>query len=214
MLNVFDIFVCIKALCDNARNSSPTPEEAGNFMDMAQQQLYAEKRSLLAQGDNEAAAALAPFRIQSLLTSSATGLLTYPADWASTEGIYETISRRLTSVTPVQHKEIEDALKSTLYPIASNPRYIEEATGIQLYPEDTHSVSLHYVSKPTTPVIGYTVSGNTYVYNAATSTQLQFATNYYTKIVALMLPYVGLNLSDAEIIAAGQQFNNVQAAQQ
>ena len=95
--------------------------------------------------------------------------------------------------------EIYEAKYSTLYPIAQNPRYQEFNGYSQLFPEKVHNVSFKYTRKPTTPVIGYTVSGNTETYDAANSTQLDFSTAYYGQIILRSLPYIGVNLSDAEI---------------
>lgn len=180
-------------------------------VDMGQQSLYEHFKPLKEMGDDEATTALIPFNAAPLsLTSSTSGVLTYPADYANTEAIYETINGQVVSMNTVLDVELADALSSVLYPIALNPRYLEMTDGIHIYPRAVHAVELHYLSRPTTPVIGYTVSGNTIIYDPTTSVQLQFSNQYWRNIIHHGLPYVGVNLSDQDLVGLYQLFGQPQ----
>ena len=200
MQNIWDVYLTIKQLiADKTRNSVPTPESISYALDLGQQAARDYYKQLKEQGDDLANTALAPFLKTIPLTSSSSGLLTYPDDWFDTELITEVVDGEFVTYNTVLDNELFEAKRSVLYPIAQNPRYMELSNGVQLYPETTHLVGYKYMTIPATPVIGYTVSGNTQVYNPATSVQLTFKPAYYGRIILHSLPYIGVNLSDAEI---------------
>jgi len=105
------------------------------------------------------------------------------------------------------------AQNSSLYPMDyENPFFVFENSGIQIYPKPwkTFAVSngeyliLDYISKPTTPVIGYSVVGNTIVPAATTplgvpNNEIQFGREYWMEVISRALSYIGVNLSSAEV---------------
>lgn len=200
MENIWDVYIAIKSLiADKVRNSAPSPENISYALDMGQLAAIAYFKPLKENGDDLASTALASLIKTTSLVSSSGGLLTYPSDWYDTELISETVNGEFVSYNTIMDNEIYEAKRSVLYPIAESPRYQEVKNGIQLYPETTHAVMLKYLARPASPQIGYTVVGNTETYNPLTSTQLAFTPSYYPKIIQLSLPYIGVNLSDAEI---------------
>lgn len=200
MENIWDVYTAIKSLiADKVRNSAPSANNISYALTMGQLAAIAYYKPLKEAGDDLAATALASLVKNINDVSSSTGLLTYPADWYDTELITETVNGEMVSYSTILDTELYEAKRSVLYPIADSPRYMEVKTGIQLYPETTHLVNLKYLAKPQAPKIGYTVSGNTEVYDPLTSVQLALNPAYYPKIIQLSLPYIGVNLSDAEI---------------
>lgn len=120
--------------------------------------------------------------------------------------------------------ELTDALNSSLYPIDYyNPICCFENTGIQIYPTfyktdatlNAQYLIIQYISKPTTPVIGYSVSGNTIIPAATTpagvpNEELQFGKEYWMEVISRALSYIGVNLSAAEVSnLAVQQYQSV-----
>lgn len=201
MNNIFDIYRRINWITDKYLNGFNSPEDISKALDAGQMALFNYFLPLKENGDDIATTALIPFKTSTSLTSNGSGLLTYPVNYSNTEAIYEDISGIFTSVIPILHVELANAMNSALYPIALNPRYIEEQNGVQLYPKTVQTVDFHYLSVPTTPVIGYTIVGNEPVYDPTTSVQLQFDVQYWMDVLLRGLPYIGVNLSDQDVIA-------------
>jgi len=113
--------------------------------------------------------------------------------------------------------ELKYALESSLYPVDYDvpgglPICCFESTGIQIYPLSWQGwaasngayLRLQYISKPTTPVIGYSVSGNTILPAATTpsgvpNNNIQFGREYWMEVISRALAYIGVNLSSAEV---------------
>lgn len=207
MTNIFDVWEFINFVADKYRNGYLAPPEVSKALDQAQNTLWYNFLGKRQNGNELALVALKPFYKTVSVTSFTSGLVNYPNAWAETQAVYKNADGVTISVRQVLHDELQDALSSVIYPISANPRYLEQETGIQIYPAITTSVSWHYLSKPTTPVIGYTNSGNQVIYDPVTSVQLQFDTQYWNDIIALTLPYIGVNLSDQELAALSQTFS-------
>lgn len=207
MENIWDIYNFIRFVADKAINSTPTPEETATALDAAQTLYYKQMFERKEAGDDKASTAIAPYRVAlSAISTSSTGLLAYPLDYANIEGMYGVINGIYTEYNTVMDTELEYALQSRMRPIGSNPRYKEKDKGFQIYnsstfPQNVAVVDLNYLKIADKPVIGYTVTGNTLVYNPATSTQLTFNANQYINIIMLALPYIGVHLADNEVLA-------------
>ena len=207
MQNINDIWTFINFVTNKYSNGYLSPNEVSQSLDVAQNMLwnnYVGKRN---NGNELALIALQPFYNNTAVTSSSSGLALYPALWAETQAIYIDATSQKTSVRQVLHNEVDYALRSAIYPIAEYPRYLEQKTGVQLYPSTTTVVDWHFLSKPTTPVMEYTVSGNEVVYDSATSVQLQFATQYWSEVIALALQDIGVNLANPEVSALVSSLN-------
>lgn len=207
MTTIFDIYTAIVDITDKYRNGFLSPEFVSRALDNAQLDLYNHFLPLKEQGSDIATTALIPFKNSTTLVSDAAGLLTYPAEYGNTEAIYTEVDGTFTSITTILHTELMNAVNSALYPIAENPRYIEENDGVQIYPKTLHTVDFHYLSVPTTPFIGYTLSGSVIVYDAGTSVQLQFDRQYWLHIMLRAMPYIGVNLTDQDVSALSQLAN-------
>lgn len=210
MENIWDIFNFIRFVADKAINSTPTPEETATALDAAQTLYYKLMFERKEAGDDKANTTLAPFRVSTTLTSNNTGYVVEPSNYANIEGMYGIIGGVFTEYNLIMDTELEYALWSRMRPIARNPRYREIPGGFQLYnsrtfPQNQATVDLNYLKIADKPVIGYTVSGNTLVYDPLTSTQLTFGRNQYVNIITLALPYIGVHLSDNEIIGLTAQ---------
>lgn len=172
--------------------------------------------------------ALRPFRkkqdiLPTVLTSTSyLDLPTVVPDYAYLLGLYSIGGSGPAGNIGIQNieqylfSELTDALNSSLYPLdwtyPGNPICVFEDTGIQIYPtvyknnasSNGYYLRIQYISKPTTPVIGYSVSGNTIVPAATTPSgvpnkELQFGKEYWMEVISRALAYIGVNLSAAEV---------------
>jgi hypothetical protein len=133
--------------------------------------------------------------------------------WYGGQGGGSTVGLSITNIEQYLFSELTDALYSSLYPVDySNPICTFDKTGIQIYPTyyksdavlNSQFLRLQYMSKPTTPVIGYSVSGNTIVPAATTpsgvpNNEIQFGREYWMEVISRALAYIGVNLSSAEV---------------
>ena len=72
---------------------------------------------------------------------------------------------------------------------------------IRLYPTSTgYTGTVTYFRRPVKPVFGYSViSGRVIVYNAATSTQLEWSESWVNAVLMKALSSIGINLSSQDI---------------
>lgn len=181
--------------------------------------------------------ALRPFRKKQdilptvLSATSYLDLTTVVPDYAYLLGLYSVGGTAIggTNIGIVEieqylFSELIQALSSSLYPVDfTSPICDFEDTGVQIYPlsfktfatSNSYTLRLQYISKPTTPVIGYSVSGNTIVPAATTpagvpNNEIQFGKEYWMEVISRALSYIGVNLSAAEVSnLAVQQYQSV-----
>lgn len=77
---------------------------------------------------------------------------------------------------------------------------------IRIYPVGSgYTGTVTYFSRPIKPVFGYTlISGRTIVYDAATSTQLQWRQTELQQVILKSLKSIGINLSDEQVAQFAQ----------
>jgi hypothetical protein len=207
LTNIFDLYNFVNYITDKYRNGYLSPEEVSECLDAGQTALWNHHMGERQKGNELSLIALKPFKKISNVTSTYTGKAASPSMYAETEGVFETIGSKTVSIKQVLTNELDYALSSGIYPIAQYPRFIEDSDGLQIYPKATHNVEWHYIARPNTPVIGYTNNVNQVIYDPTTSTQLDFAPQYWNDVVSLALPYIGVNLSNAEVVGLEQLFN-------
>lgn len=203
MNNIFDIWNFVNFITDKYRNGYLSPEEFSSALANGQNLYWNHTMGLRQKGNELALITLKPFFRVSSVTSSSLGLALSPTNYAETQGIF--IGSK--SVKQIVHNELEYALNSVLYPIADNPRFLQENNGVVIYPKQVHNIEWHYIANPSTPVLGYTTTTNAIVYDPTTSTQLEFDKQYWQEIILLSLPYIGVNLSNNEVVGLQEMFN-------
>lgn len=199
MQNIGDVYDFINFIANKYLKGFLSPPEVSKALANGNDMWFNRKLSDRQQGNELGLLALAPFKKQSTITASSSGILTKPGDYAEAEGLFVDINGVLTSIRQVFRNELADAVNSVIYPIAANPVFLENASSFTIYPNQAFSVGLDYISIPTDPAIGFTVGVNGVTYNPATSVQLQAAKQYWPEIVLYSLPYIGVNLSEQEI---------------
>lgn len=79
------------------------------------------------------------------------------------------------------------------YPVATY-----RSQGILLYPTDISRITLTYLRYPTTPVYGYTITNDEYIYDATTSTQTDFPVTLHSEFAMRVARYMGINIRETE----------------
>lgn len=108
----------------------------------------------------------------------------------------------------VNEDERSYALNSQINPVSvtSPIGEMDVPRFIRLYPTSGYTGTATYFKEPTKPVFGYNlISGRVIVYDAATSTQLEWRSTEITQVVLKALSSIGINLSDQEV----QQFSQI-----
>lgn len=156
--------------------------------------------------------ALAPFRATYDFTPSTTvsGYIVIPSNSNYLNLLDVQISFLISNrtvyypVAMINEDERANRLNSQIDPVTvTSP--IGEMTAprfIRLYPTAApgYTGTVTYFRRPVKPVFGYTViSGRVIVYNAATSTQLEWSENWQNAVLAKGLSSIGINLSAQDI---------------
>jgi len=130
-------------------------------LDVAQTTLYQRYVEAYRNGDEKAIDALRVFAKSASLSSNYLGLVTYPADFGYLQQAFTTSNGKYDTVLEILHSELEYYTTSKISPIsATNARLIQELSGLQLYPKTNIDIELHYLAKPSTPVMVYSTDSN------------------------------------------------------
>ncbi len=199
MVNIYDCYEMVKFITNTNPNGYITVPEFNLGIAKAQNLLFNKKMAERQGGNELALVALKPFYKTTNVTTDSSGYVAYPTRWAETQGMYKEIAGATLSVRQMLHNEIQDALGSAIYPIASNPRWLEQQTGVTIYPKEIQTLDWHYISSPITPVLSVTYGTNNVTYDPLTSVQLEFDTQFYMEIIYLTLDIIGVNLADAQV---------------
>lgn len=188
-----------------------TVPELEDILDAGQMSLFEDLKPKYATSQ-DIKDALAPFRGTYNFTTANTisGYVVVPSnsDYLSLIDVNITflVSNRTMyySVPMVNEDELSSRLNSQTNPVTlTSP--VGEMTAprfIRFYPVGTpgYTGTVKYWRRPVKPVFGYSViSGRVIVYNAATSTQLEWPDDWKNAVIAKALLSAGINLSDEEI---------------
>lgn len=205
MQTIWDVFTFLRFVCNKPLGGYISAIDAGQALEAGQMAVF-NKYWLAAYGSNQTGIeALTPFmQAPSVVTPSATGLATFPTNLVHILSVTRQKDNKICRL--VLRNELQDALQSTLYPIADNPRYSQYAGGIQLYPGNNDKIVLEWLKAPLAPVIGITVDGSgNEVYNAGSSVQLQFDRTHYNEIISEALVWLGVSIANPEVMALSAQ---------
>jgi len=137
------------------------------------------------------------------------GRSTFPSDYAYPSSIRHkrytntgcsAYDKEYNSLEILFDDQIGDRLANSIkMPTVKDPVCVFYSDYIQFYPTTLTSVDFTYIRKPVTPIFGYTLVDDVPVYNAATSTELEWDEILHVDIARMILSKVGINLKDAEI---------------
>jgi hypothetical protein len=213
-MNVNDMYRICQFAVNKAQNGYLTPAEFNLTINQAQvsyqdyllgefqQYQYGRPQARINYSQNEnIRQRLSPLIKEATLTIDANGETPYPTDYVQADAVRTTAFER---VRYVQQDALYSYYKSQIDPIATNPIYLLEPTGLQFYPITLGSAILTYVKDAPTIVWAYTTVSGRPVYDSATSTQPVWDNVDLLEIIARALKLIGLNLQDGQV----QQYAN------
>ena len=151
--------------------------------------------------------ALAPFKEVYNFTTLTSGYVIVPDDdyikFLDLQIYFNISDRRVYyPVKLINEDERADRLNSQIDPVTSTSP-IGEQTAVKtfrLYPVHTYNGNVTYLKRPVRPVFGYSViSSRVIVYNAGTSTQLEWWQDWINTILIKALKSIGINIKEADV---------------
>jgi hypothetical protein len=151
--------------------------------------------------------ALAPFKEVYNFTTLTSGYVIVPDDdyikFLDLQIYFNISDRRVYyPVKLINEDERADRLNSQIDPVTSTSP-IGEQTAVKtfrLYPVHTYNGNVTYLKRPVRPVFGYSViSSRVIVYNAGTSTQLEWGQDWINTILIKALKSIGINIKEADV---------------
>jgi hypothetical protein len=146
---------------------------------------------------------LTPIIKAATLTIDGTGFSPYPSDYVQVDAIRTDSLQR---VRFVQQDSLYSYYNSVIDPVATNPIYLLEDTGLRFYPATLGSARLSYISDPVDIVWAYTLDANGRpVYDQANSVDPVWHVTSILEIVTRALSMVGVNLQAGAISQYAQE---------
>jgi len=151
--------------------------------------------------------ALAPFKEVYNFTTLTSGYVIVPDDdyikFLDLQIYFNISDRRVYyPVKLINEDERADRLNSQIDPVTSTSP-IGEQTAVKtfrLYPTHAYNGNVTYLRRPVKPVFGYSViSSRVIVYNAGTSTQLEWGQDWINTILIKALKSIGINIKEADV---------------
>jgi len=151
--------------------------------------------------------ALAPFKQVYNFTTLTSGYVIVPDDdyikFLDLQIYFNISDRRVYyPVKLINEDERADRLNSQIDPVTSTSP-IGEQTAVKtfrLYPTHAYNGNVTYLRRPVKPVFGYSViSGRVIVYDAGTSTQLEWGQDWINTILIKSLKSIGINIKEADV---------------
>jgi len=181
-------------------------DEAVNTIDVGQMAMYRDLKPKYAVSQ-WVKDALSPFRESYNFTTAVSGNVIVPdtdyLDLLDIQIFFQVSNRTVYApVKLINEDERANRLNSQVDPVTTTSP-IGEQIGLRtfrLYPAGVYNGNVTYLRRPVKPVYGYTViSGRVIVYDANTSTQLEWRETEHIPILLKGLQSMGINLSDQEI---------------
>lgn len=210
--NIADLHQIVLDIFRKERGGMLTSAQIDEFLDLGSKDLFLEyKEEYVKTG--QLPVALSPFkkRISFTLASSPNGLVTIPNDYEFFLNGYTVTfdnirGRQENKITPVNEDEKVIATNSQLRPVTTKSAVMVQGSGyFVLYPQQPVGGEINYVSTPVTPLYAYTQAGRVITYDPANSIQLQWRDIYLNKVIAYALPYMSINLNEAQVQQFAQQ---------
>lgn len=220
-MNISEIHDFLDLITFQERGGFNTSEEKDSALGRASMSLFEFYRPIYATSI-EAKEALSPFREKYDYTTNSVGQITL----SSGQNFVRLLAMDVMVNDPdtasgfnpdrrypvefVNEDELSDRLNSqNKQPTATAP--IADTLGVgwyNLYPETVHAGTIYFLTKPDTPVFGYTQIGRAITYSPILSTQLQWTEPYLNKVIFLALKYLGCNLDNEKLIKNMNDFLN------
>lgn len=214
-MNLNEAYEFLNFLINKFQGSWYPPDELDLVVDRAQMGLFNDYYQAFSSGQrmNDA---LSPFKRRFLFTNitSPVGLITRPADYEHLLTIYTTVINPVLGTpqnrpVPILNEDEKVARdNSQIYPPTLYDPYalLVQDSDIQLYPAVPQAGTMVYLSRPVAPFFAYSlVSGRVIVYDPINSVQLAWNDKDMVSILVKALNFLGINLSEADILAYSEQ---------
>lgn len=205
-MTVEEIRIFIYAIANRDQTgNSPVPQEFNSYLARANEELFnsglrIEDNGIISFDASQVSTdAYAPFLLDIALNGAA-GVFVFPADYRHTVSV-DRAGRPVTMLTKNQYDQI---LIDPITPPTDKYPYSAIFNNRLNVSPATNLVRFSYLKKPNIPVWGFNIVNDEPVYDASTSTQLEwpdFIHLYYCKII---LAYMGFNFRDNELVQYSQ----------
>jgi hypothetical protein len=215
-MDVNQVYQLVQFISNKSQNGYVTPSQFNLIINQAQNsytsfllgsfQQYTPGRPIarVELGNNSVVRQrLTPIIKAATLTIDGTGFSPYPSDYVQVDAIRTDSLQR---VRFVQQDSLYSYYNSVIDPVATNPIYLLEDTGLRFYPATLGSARLSYVSDPVDVVWAYTLDANGRpVYDPANSVDPVWHVTSILEIVTRALSMVGVNLQAGAISQYAQE---------
>ena len=145
------------------------------------------------------------------------GYFTLPADYAAFSSLsYKYIVNSTTAggnpsqiinyIDVVSDSEVRTRLAdNVIMPTLKYPVATYRESGLLVYPKEITNIDLTYLRFPATPVFGYTIVNDAYVYDPATSTQVDFPDTLHAEFAMRVGRYFSISIRESELYAMVQE---------
>lgn len=207
-LDLQDIFALLNFYINKFTGSFFTVTELEDALDAGQMALYSDYKPKYATSQLSKEI-LAPFKDTYNFTTQVSGYVIVPdTDYLDLLDlqIYFQISNRTVyyPVKLINEDERATRLNSQIDPVTVTSLIGEQTAPktFRLYPVGTYNGNVSYLRRPVKPVFGYSViSGRVIVYDANTSTQLEWRQTEIPSVIIKSLLILGINITSADISA-------------
>lgn len=228
-MNIGNVFNWLSFLGNKYQSGSISPEEFNLACNVVSRELFNVKMGLPEAYQVGAPYAPQQYQISQKITddlrnfikdvtiNKASGYFAIPADYAAFSSLsYKYIlndpdcggnpTQIINYIEVVPDAELRVRLAdNVIAPSLKYPVATYREAGILVYPKEINRIDLTYLRFPTVPVFGYTVTNDEYIYNPATSTQIDFPETLHSEFAVRIARYVGVNLREEQLIATMQE---------
>ncbi len=194
----------------------PTPEQYNVFLARAVEDKFRLEYGLRQvdngvyyQNSQNSTDALSKFITVTPTVALLPGTFVLPANYVHLSSLSHIDDGKYRVITVLNEDEWNNRLSNPItpptlkYPIA---KFV--AGTLIVYPTTIASVNIAYLRKPVNPVWGSTIVNDEPVYNAATSTQIEFPDIYHIDIARIILSYLGIEFKDMELLQYAEMGKN------
>lgn len=153
--------------------------------------------------------------IKDVSITKASGYFALPTDYAALSSVSYHYVLNQTGGAPLSElryievltdAELRSRLEdNVLAPDLKYPVAAYRSEGLLVYPTTINKLTLTYLRYPAVPVFGFSVSNDEYIYDANTSTQIDFPETLHSEICARICRYFSINIREAEFYTMIQE---------
>jgi len=161
--------------------------------------------------------ALRQLRVYQTFTSDSEGYVLFNSNYIHLLGTPFTIyGSTVTKTSFINEDEFQSAITNQVRPVdIENPILLDYATevsgvvvsGFSIYPQVQHVGAYWYLRLPNSPTLSMIQVGRVLTYDPITSVQIECNEMYWNNIIAKSLKFAGINMSEQEVSAFSNQYN-------